>query len=116
MYIIKSYDRTYDTVDSNIVIDIYEFKKQSLKYHLKYMECAICNDITEAAYIPETKKEYDALKDISFKVIRGDYGNQPEREGLLKKAGYDFFKVQSFVNYLLDSYRLFQREDFERCL
>lgn len=97
-------------------IQTYEFKEPGFKFKLRTIECRLCEDFAEVAYIPDTKEEYNMLKKVAKEVIKGEYGNQPLREELLSRKGYDYFKVQSFVNYLLGSYNLFEKEDFEVCL
>lgn len=95
------------------IIHAYPFKRRGIRFILRYIECILCEDFTEVAYIPDTFSEYDLLNSISDKVIRGDYGNYPDRKSSLERDGYNYMKVQSFVNYKLGSYDLFDRCDFE---
>lgn len=98
------------------VITTKYFKRPFLQFYLYLQKMKFCEDFTEVAYIPDTKEEYNMLKKVAKDVIKGEYGNQPLREKLLSRKGYDYFRVQSFVNYLLDTYNLFEKEDFEVCL
>lgn len=98
------------------VVHTYKFEELGFEFNAKLFGCRWCDDFTEVAYIPDTKEEYNMLKKVAKDVIKGEYGNQPLREKLLSRKGYDYFRVQSFVNYLLDTYNLFEKEDFEVCL
>lgn len=105
-----------DTFVEGKFIQTYKFKRMGLRFNLKLIKCQLCADFVESAYIPETREEYNKLEAIAKEVIKGKYGNQPERSTLLHEAGYDYFKVQSFVNYLLGTYDLFKQEDWRRGL
>lgn len=93
-------------------IQTYEFKHKGLMFHTRLIKCQLCNDFTETAYIPDTREEYIELEAIAKDVIKGKYLNQPERAKNLRRAGYDYFKVQSFVNHLLKNYDLFEEKDW----
>ena len=41
------------------------------------------------------------INKIALDVIKGLYGNQPERQKNLEKAGYNYIKVQNRVNEIL---------------
>lgn len=47
------------------------------------------------------KRDAGKITTAAWAVIRGDYGNEPERSKRLKAAGYDPEKVQDKVNELL---------------
>ena len=44
------------------------------------------------------------LCDVARRVIRGDYGNLPERYDNLEREGYDYYEIQSIVNNMLAIY------------
>ncbi len=61
------------------------------------------NDELKGKKISEisSSKNNDKIKDIVNKVIKGNYGNGEARKKALKKAGYDYNKVQNEVNIKL---------------
>ena len=42
-----------------------------------------------------------SIDEIAREVIAGDWGNGEDRKNRLKKAGYEYDKVQKMVNELL---------------
>lgn len=96
------------------IISTKSFKRLGLRFHLYLLKMKFCEDFIETAYIPESIDEYNYLNNIAIDVMRGKYKNEPDRSNLLREDGFDPYKVQSFVNYKLDCYDLFVKEDFER--
>ena len=43
------------------------------------------------------------LEEIVREVIRGNWGDGQVRKDALEEAGYDFFTVQSYVNYVKEN-------------
>ncbi len=41
------------------------------------------------------------VEEIVLEVIRGNWGNEPERMQKLTEAGYDYFQIQGYVNQVL---------------
>lgn len=54
--------------------------------------------INDGCIISNNKKSID---EVARRVIRGDYGNQPERQQRLEAEGYNYREVQNRVNQLL---------------
>lgn len=94
------------------VIHTYSFDHMGLMFKIQLAKCRFGEDFVEVAYIPDTKEEYNILEKVAKDVIKGKYGNYPYREKKLNMAGYDYFKVQSFVNYLMNVYNLFTKKDW----
>ncbi len=42
--------------------------------------------------------------DVARRVIRGDYGNLPERYDNVENDGYDYIQIQAIVNDMLAQY------------
>lgn len=59
-------------------------------------------DLNEAFFIPESNNINNSNKksneEISEEVIKGLWGNQPERQERLEKAGYNYQEIQNLVN------------------
>lgn len=69
--------------------------KGSKPYHIGSIGWVAESDITKQT--PATK----SIDDVARAVIRGDYGNYPQRKVLLEKEGYNYRQVQDRVNQLL---------------
>lgn len=54
-------------------------------------------------YVDYTENESSkSIDDLAKEVINGEWGNNPERQERLTKAGYDYAKVQARVNELVN--------------
>lgn len=51
--------------------------------------------------VKEATEQVTKLRDVVRDVIRGKYKNQPEREGLLAQAGFDYNEIQPYVNQVM---------------
>lgn len=58
------------------------------------------------------KPSLKSLDEIAKDVIKGLYGNYPERKTKLEAEGYNYSQVQSKVNELLTPKKLTQEEDY----
>ena len=72
---------------------------------------AIQNAIEEAKVDPK-------ITEMAFRVIRGEFGNNPDRQRLLEEAGYSYAVIQNEVNRLLGNGFRYQttQEDVNRTL
>lgn len=61
--------------------------------HISYEEASSSESAPEAPEMPQK-----SLEDIAGEVIRGKWGNDPERSQKLSEAGYDAQAVQAIVN------------------
>lgn len=67
----------------------------------KFRGCIVNPSIGDIHY--EDKENLKSLEEIANDVIKGAYGNYPERKELLEKDGYNYEEVQNKVNEILDS-------------
>lgn len=72
---------------------------------------AIMNAVEEAKIDPK-------ITEMAFRVIRGEFGNNPDRQRLLEEAGYSYAVIQNEVNRLLGNGFRYQttQEDVDRTL
>lgn len=61
--------------------------------------------------------EGKTIEELAYEVIKGIWGNNPERKRRLQESGYDYYAVQSMVNELLspkpvNSYYVVEKGDY----
>ena len=78
-------------------------------------ETLVSKDETKATKDKEEKPIKKSLEEIALAVLRGDYGNNPERKEKLELEGYDYIEVQKLVTKMVEeieaSKSLFQKYD-----
>ena len=87
-------------------------KNVNLKWGMKpsqsFIGCIKNPSVKEEIIKPSLK----SIDEIAKDVIKGLYGNYPERKTKLEAEGYDYSLVQSKVNELLTPKKLTQEEDY----
>ena len=52
-------------------------------------------------YVKEENKELKSIEEVAQEVLKGNYGNNPERKKKLESEGYNYSEVQTRVNELV---------------
>ena len=89
--------------------------KKSLNLDKKTEETLVSNDESKVTKNKEEKPIKKSLEEIALAVLRGEYGNNPERKQKLEAEGYDYIEVQKLVTKMVEeieaSKSLFQKYD-----
>ncbi len=68
----------------------------------RYLGCIVNPAVGEQrSYTQPTPTPSKSIDEVAQEVIRGDWGNQPERQQRLEAAGYNYSEVQARVNAIL---------------
>lgn len=97
--------KTGDQTGNEITITDYYTPSYGWKYHLRY---------TDQDKIEEDKttlQDDELYTKLAKEVIQGKWSVYPARQTLLEEAGYDYKRVQNYVNMLM---RLKQATNYEK--
>ena len=70
---------------------------------LPKLEESVEETLTPSIPVEEEQVTLKPLEEIVREVIRGNWGDGQVRKDALEEAGYDFFTVQSYVNYVKEN-------------